>query len=103
MAKTSNKLALFKSGAENQGELKNNEQKEAQMKEYKEREHSLNNGISTFLISMYGHNGDPPPKQKKVDLLMSIKKKTQKKIADGRPVKNLDVFKGQSQDASEDH
>lgn len=32
------------------------------MKDYKDRESSLDNGLTDFLVKKYGHNGDPPPK-----------------------------------------
>ena len=64
------KLPLFKAAAETQEQKKKLEDQEAKMKEYKEREQSLNQGIQKYLVSQYGHNGDPPPKEKKSSLIV---------------------------------
>ena len=54
------------------------------MKEYKQKEQKLNQGISRYLVSQYGHNGDLPPKGKPRDLIVQIKKKAHAKITDGQ-------------------
>ena len=55
---------------EKQGDSKKLHAKQSLMDAHKEREASLNNGITKFLVKRYGHDGDPPPKQKQTELVM---------------------------------
>ena len=81
--KSDKKTALMKA-VESSKDKKNLAHKEAQMKDYRQRELTLNKSISKFLVSQYGNDGDLPPKEKKSNLIVQIKKKAHAKIADGR-------------------
>ena len=69
------------------------------MKEYRQKEQKLNQGISTYLKSQYGHNGEfQQPKGKPRDLItLQIKKK----VNAGRN-KSSGMTKEQSDENEED-
>ena len=54
------------------------------MKAFKDREASLEDGIDSFLVSNYGHNGDPPKIKIEKDELVQRVRKTKKRIQDGK-------------------
>ena len=56
------------------------------MQKYKIKESSLTKGIDDFLVSKYGHTGDPPPKQKSSELIQNLRRQ-KKKINDGQAEK----------------
>lgn len=60
------------------------DQSETLMKAFKDREASLNDAIESFLVSEYGHNGDPPMIKIEKDELIQRVRKTKKRIEDGK-------------------
>ena len=77
---------------ERTGDKEQVRQKEALIRAYRNKEQKLNQKLSAFLKTRYGHSGDPPPKAKPQDLIMNLKK-TRKKIDDGRSKEDTHLLK----------